>query len=123
MSRRVVFTVSFLVFVAVIVWLTSASIRLPELSFNDAAKIGDHKKRVMVATKVVKDREIASQGASVTFYAVDRNGTESKVLYESADKLTASMLATAAKKGSEVSLAGHVCGDAFKVSELYLPAY
>lgn len=123
MSRRALFTASFIVFVGAVVWLTSASIRMPELSFNEAAKIGDHKKRVMVATKVLKDREIKAEGASVTFYAVDKNGTESKVTYEEADNLTASMLASAAKKGAEVSIAGHVCGDGFKVSQLYLPAY
>lgn len=123
MSRRVIFTTAFIVFVAAIVWYASAWVRIPELSFNEAAKIGDHKTKVMVPTKVVKGRDILPEGESVVFFAIDREGTESKVFVEQADKLTASQLATAAERGSEISIAGHVCGDQFKASNVYLPAY
>jgi hypothetical protein len=124
MSRRTIFTVSFLVFVTAIVWYASSMIRIDELSFNQAAQVGDHKKKVMVATKVVKDKEISSQGeAAVTFFAIDREGTESKVLFEGSDKLTAGQLSNAAEKGAEISIAGHMCGDQFKATNVYLPAY
>jgi hypothetical protein len=68
-------------------------------------------------------KEITPAGSTVTFFAVDRAGTESKVFYEGTDALTASMLATAAKRGSEISVTGHMCGDQFKASQVYLPAY
>jgi hypothetical protein len=123
MKRRVVFTVAFIVFVAVIVWYASSMVRIPELSFNDAAKIDDHKVRVMVATKVLKDRDITPAEGTVTFYAVDRQGTESKVLVEEADPLVASQLSKAAQSGAEVSVAGHMCGDQFKATNVFLPAY
>lgn len=123
MSRRVIFTASFVVFVAAIIWVVSASVRLPESSFAAAAKITDHKVRVSVPTKVVKPESIVADGSIVRFTAVDRNGTESKVLYEHANALTASQLAGAGQKGSEISLVGHVCGGEFKASDLRLPAY
>jgi hypothetical protein len=123
MSRRAAFTTAFLVFVGVVVWYASSMIRIDELSFNEAAKIGDHKTKVMVATKVVKGKEIVPQEGSVVFFAVDREGTESKVLFEGSDDLTAGQLASAADKGAEISLAGHVCGDQFKATNVYLPAY
>lgn len=123
MSRRVLFTVSFFVFVGIIVWYASSMVRFPELSFNEAAKTGDHKTKVMIATKVVKARDITPEDGAITFYAVDREGTESKVTLEGADKLVPSQLASAAEKGAEISIAGHVCGDGFKASNVYLPAY
>lgn len=123
MSRRVLFTLAFFVFVGVIVWYASSMVRFPELTFNEAAKTGDHKTKVMVPTKVVKGRDITPEGEGLVFYAVDREGTESKVTLETVDKLTPSQLASAAEKGAEISIAGHVCGDGFKASNVYLPAY
>jgi hypothetical protein len=123
MTRRTVFTVSFIVFVALVVWYASSMVRIPELSFSEAAKIEDHKTRVMVATRVVKGREITPGEGSVTFFAVDRQGTESKVLVEQSDPLIASQLSRAAESGSEVSVAGHMCGDQFKATNVFLPAY
>jgi hypothetical protein len=123
MTRRALFTISFFVFVGAIVWYASSMVSFPELTFSEAAKTGDHKTKVMVATKVIKGRDIVPEGETVTFYAVDREGTESKVFLEESDKLTASQLSTAAERGSEISIAGHVCGDQFKASNVYLPAY
>jgi hypothetical protein len=123
MSRRAVFTTAFIVFVGLIVWYASSMIRIPELSFADAAKIEDHKVKVIVPTKVVKGKQITPEGTSVVFFAVDRQGTESKVLFEGSNVLTPSQLSTAAERGSEISIAGHVCGDKFKATEVYLPAY
>lgn len=123
MSRRAIFTLSFFVFVGAIVWYASSMVRFPELTFNEAAKTGDHKTKVMIATKVLKDREITSSDGMVVFHAVDRDGTESKVTLEQADVLIPSQLTSAAEKGAEISIAGHVCGDGFKASNVYLPAY
>ena len=123
MSRRAIFTVSFIAFVAVVIWFTSAAVRLPELTFHESMQIGDHKKRVIVPTKVVKERLITPEGTAVTFYAVDRQGTEAKVHYEGSDVLTAGQLSKAAESGAEISVAGHYCGDQFKANQVYLPAY
>lgn len=123
MNRRVFYTLAFFALVAAVVWAASVTVRIPELTFNEAAQVGDHKTKVMVPTKVVKGRDIIPDGPTVVFYAVDRNGTESKVFVENADKLTASQLSSAAEKGSEIQVAGHMCGDQFKASNVYLPAY
>ena len=65
----------------------------------------------------------AFTAAAVTFYAVDRQGTEAKVHYEGSDVLTAGQLSKAAESGAEISVAGHYCGDQFKANQVYLPAY
>ena len=123
MTRRTIFTASFIVFVGVIIWVASSSIRIPELSFDEASKVGDHKTKVIVPTKVVKEKEISDQGNVVVFYAVDRNGTEAKVTFEGTDALSASQLGTAAQRGSEITVAGHYCGDGFKATHVNFPAY
>ena len=123
MTRRRIFTTAFIVFVGAIVWYASSMIRIPELTFDEAAKIGDHKARVMIPSKVIRASDIAPDGSTVTFFVVDRKGVESKVYYEGSDALTPSQLANAAKSGNEISIAGHVCGDQFKASAVYLPVY
>lgn len=122
MSRRLVYIIVFTLFGAGVLWYASDHVRIPETTLAEAAKIEDHKIRVMIPGKVEKEG-ITSQGQSLTFTIVDSEGTRSEVEYSGEQKLIAGQVTDAAEKGKTVSVAGHVCEGKFKAVEVYLPAY
>ncbi len=122
MSRRMVYIVVFVLFAGAVLWYASAHVRIPESTLAEAAKIEDHKIRVMIPGKVARDG-ITAQGQSLTFTLVDAEGTRSEVLYTGEQKLVAGQIHDAAEKGKTISVAGHVCEGKFKAVEVYLPAY
>jgi hypothetical protein len=128
MSRRTLIILFFALFIGGVIWYASAHVRVPEVSFKEAAKeaassSGDEKeKKVMVVGKVLNKEINASEG-SATFYMVDKEGGESKVSYDGADALTGGQLSKAAESGSEVSIAGHSHGEYFHAKDIFLPAY
>jgi hypothetical protein len=127
MSRRILFISLFALFLGAVIWYASAHVRVPELTFKEAAREaasdeGEKEKKVMIAGKVV-NKDISAADGSTTFYMVDKDGTESKVSYDGEDGLTGGQLTKAAEAGSQVSIAGHSHGDYFHAKEVFLPAY
>ncbi len=126
MSRRAIFTIATVLFLGIVVWSASGYVQVPRVTFAEAAKIDDGKanetkKKVMVAGRVLPNREIQADGSTVTFYMSDAAGMESKIFYDGPDSVPATKLKSVAQSGQKISVAGHVCGDRFHISSVFFP--
>lgn len=119
MKRRTAVILIFLLFAAGVAWYASLNARAPEISFEQAAQVGDSKKKVLVSGRLL-DRDIVPEGKSLTFYMVDNLGNESKIFYDGEEEIPHQMLADARKAGRSISVAGHTCGDRFHTSMITL---
>jgi hypothetical protein len=127
MSRRTLYILLSLVFLAGVLWYASANVRVPEVSFTEAAREASanddgKEKKVMVVGKV-DAKKISVDGGEATFYMTDENGTESKISYSGSDPLTGGQLSKVAESGSRISIAGHSHGEYFHATEVFFPAY
>jgi hypothetical protein len=127
MSRRTLYILLFVSFAASVIWYASANVRVPEVSFSEAAKQaasneGEKEKKVMVVGKV-DPKKISVEGGEATFYMTDETGTESKVSYSGSDPLTGGQLSKVAESGSRIQVAGHSHGEYFHASDVFFPAY
>lgn len=115
MNRRIIFTTFFIVFAAAVAWYASANVVIPEYTFDQAATVGDTKKKVIV-TGSVAPKEVTPEGKTLTFYMLDAQGKESKVFYDGQEEIPAERIAEVKAKGEKISVAGHTCGDRFHTS-------
>jgi hypothetical protein len=92
------------------------------MTFNEAAQVGDPKKKVMINGTVLEKDLHATTGGSSSFIMVDETGTQLKVSLDETDKFTPGQLSNAAKTKSKVSVAGHSHGDYFHASDVFFPA-
>jgi len=113
--RRLLFITFFLLVTAGVVWYAASSVEIPQYTFEQAAGVGDSKKKVIVTGKVI-EKEVTPNGGSITFYMVDERGQESKIFYDGQDPVSAEQLAAARESGKNISVAGHTCGDRFHTS-------
>ncbi len=112
MGRRSFFIAFFALLVVATVWYASAVMVLPEYTFAKATQVADSVKTVMVPGTVL-DREIVPNGATLTFYMSDADGTESKIFYDGQEGVPSEKLAEAKANRRLISVSGHVCGDRF----------
>lgn len=115
MRRRVLFITFFVLVGGGVLWYAATFVRVPELTFAEAAKIGDSKKKVIVSGKVLA-KEVVPEGNALTFYMADSTGSESKVFYDGQDRVAPDDLRRASTAGRKVSISGHHCGDRFHTS-------
>ena len=115
MKRRTIFTVFFILFAGAVAWYASANIVIPEYSFDQAATVGDAKKKVIVTGNVAA-KDVVPDGKTLTFYMVDAQGKESKVFYDGQEEIGADRITEAKTNGEKISIAGHTCGDRFHTS-------
>lgn len=113
--RRVLFIVFFLLVTVGVVWYAASSVEIPQFTFEQAAGVGDSKKKVIVTGKVA-EKDVTPEGSAITFYMLDSRGQESKVFYDGQDPVTAEQITAARQAGKNVSVAGHTCGDRFHTS-------
>jgi hypothetical protein len=115
MSRRLTFILFFLAIAVSVSWYAASSIDIPEYSFQQAAGVGDAKKKVIV-TGTVAAKDITPDGGTLTFYLIDKDGEESKVYYDGQDPVPAEKIAAAQKRGEKLSVAGHMDAEYFHTS-------
>lgn len=115
MRRRVLF----IAFFAIVAVLTFTYFRgntvVPELTFAQAAKVGDTKKKVIV-TGVVEPNQVTAEEGTLTFWMHDSAGVVSKVYYDGPDRITSDEITTIRAEKKMISVSGHVCGDRFHTS-------
>jgi hypothetical protein len=123
MSRRTAYILFFAAAVIGAVWYSSTMVNIPMMSFNEAAMVGDSKKKIMVPVRVLKDKGVNAEGGTLTFFGKDREGTESKIFYDGEDPIEAGQILSAAERNSEISVAGHTCGERFHIKSILFAAY
>lgn len=123
MSRRTYYMGSIILFVPVIVWYAGKFSTVPILNFVEAHVVADStgdSKKVIVPGTILEDKGIEEGGSEITFYLKDADQSVERVDYDGSEKIDVQALKQAAAAGSQIRVAGHICGERFHAKNLFL---
>jgi hypothetical protein len=115
MNRRRWTLLAFVFFAGGIIWYGSGLIKVPDISFKQAAAINDAKQKVIVTGRL-EPGPISQEGEGLSFQLKDGEGGVSRISYSGEDPIDVPELEKARTNGENVSVSGHSHGDYFHAS-------